>query len=153
MVMVADGRGSAMALDGASGVMKALRSYVLIIVLLVCSGCAEQDWGPLAVVSGDTASSSDVGLGGIVRIADDCTIVESDSRFRTTLVWPSRSTEWDANTQTIRLRQPDGDVAIVDGDHFSFGGSDEVSGAIRWVAEPGEHCPKARFIVGYATRS
>jgi heat shock protein HslJ len=109
-------------------------------------------WGPLAVIEDDAAGGLDAAGGtGRVVIGDDCVFLRSPNGPRTTLIWRSGQTEWDAARRQIVFRDPDlGRISLAHGDRISLGGAALGEGpytAPVWLARPDETCPVSAWVV------
>lgn len=142
---------------------------VLAVVLGAVASCGDSqnsssdddaDWGPLAVARGD-ASGSEALIEGILRLDDQCVTIESNGG-RVLVVWPSNSTQWDsdANTITYSATDDESEVILRDGDTMSVGGGGwaagesegdpaDWAGSTEWVNEPADEClTEVRFFLG-----
>ena len=91
---------------------------------------------------------------GVLRLTDQCALLEPDTGDLILLAWPVNETAWRAETGTVVYRRPSGDVVEVrDGDAVVLTGSGEVFsgpeaiGTIQdwiarldWVATPDDTC-------------
>lgn len=120
------------------------------------SSTTSEEWGPLAVsrhpTGGDTALTS-----GVLRVSDQCVVLELPDGGVALVVWPGSQTEWDAADGRIRFHKPDGSVTeLRDGQQVSLAGSgtlfdgdqpaeatsrDVWMASIDWAAEPDPDCP------------
>jgi hypothetical protein len=143
-----------------------LGGVISVVALGAVASCgdstptADEDWGPLAVARGD-ASGQEAGLEGTLRIDDKCVTVETGGE-RLLVVWPSDSTKWDADAETITYEATDdgSEVLLRSGDEVRIGGGGwaagedegdpaEWAGTTEWVNEPAEEClTDTRFFLG-----
>jgi len=117
-------------------------------------------WGSLAVV--DRAPNREEALlTGILDIGEDCVTLLSGNRV-VPLIWPSRGTSWDPETQVITYDSGQGAAALSDGDEVAFAGGfsgqrvearDWIASVDDWVSEPDPSCVDggARWFVGALT--
>jgi hypothetical protein len=108
-------------------------------------------WGPLAVMNMN--GGMDALTTGVLRITDDCVVLETAGGESELLVWPADRARWDAATRSIGFTNPDGSQSTLrDGEAVSFGGGGDstaeggVSGAewaasLDWVSPPHPNCP------------
>jgi hypothetical protein len=113
---------------------------------------ASDAWGPLAVKDGPP-NGDFARMPGVLRLTDQCAMLEPDTGDLILLAWPVNETAWRPESGTVVYRRPSGDVVEVrDGDAVVLGGSGEVfSGPealgtiedwiarLDWVATPGRH--------------
>lgn len=147
--------------DERAGVPACLRpgSIALVSPLTILDSQEVGDLGPLAVTTvamgGDDALTT-----GVVRITDECVVLETSDGGSTLLVWSSEQASWDPQERQILFRNRGGEVIVLrDGDEVGFGGSgralsrDEASPeewdgltwddwlpTIDWVAAPDPTC-------------
>ena len=103
----------------------------LLVVVAVAPACVTPGgedttaWGPLAVVNqppnGDFARTE-----GVVRLTDECAMLEVPNGDVLLLVWPADATTWQAESETILYRGFGGGVVEVgDGQEVVLSGSGE----------------------------
>jgi hypothetical protein len=118
------------------------------------------EWGPLAVsrfpMGGDAALIS-----GVLRVADRCVVLETESGDRALLVWSADFARWDDERNQIVFRNPDGQlIELRDGQSVSLGGSgvlfsdgdgdpdvttrEEWIATVDWAAVPDTSCTADR---------
>jgi hypothetical protein len=124
-----------------------------VVLILVIGGLAfavwgrgaiTDEWGPMAVsrerVGGDFARTE-----GVLRISDQCVVLESGGRDGTSdiLVWWRDQVRWDPDERRILFQKRDGNVIqLRDGQYVSAGGSGGRNvAAFDWAAEPDRNCP------------
>jgi len=115
-------------------------------------------WGPLAVVDDPAIGGLDAAMEpGTLVIGERCVYLQgSDPGSRTTLVWRSGQTQWDAKRHQIVYHNPDlGLIRLSDGDRIIPGGygvgtadrPDNVEVPIGpWISQPDASCPAERWV-------
>lgn len=147
--------------DGQAGVPACRRpeSMALMGPLTITDVAEVDEWGPLAVTSGPR--NGDLALAtGVIRISDECVVLESAGEGSTLLVWSSEQASWDPQERQVLVRTRAGEViGFRDGDQVGFGGSgralsmdesspeewdgltwDDWLPTIDWVAAPDPTC-------------
>jgi hypothetical protein len=110
-------------------------------------------WGPLAVAEPVDGIGEALAT-GMLRINDDCVLIELGAGATALLVWPADRTEWNSTESAVTLRNLDGSqVTLGDGDRVALGGGgdsvQEGLGDVEWVAPPAAACQfDARWFVG-----
>ena len=94
-------------------------------------------------------------LPGVLRLTDQCAMLEAATGDSVLLAWPATETTWQPETKTVVYRRPSGELAEArDGDAVVLTGSGEVfSGPesegltveawidrLDWVAPPDQDC-------------
>lgn len=143
------------------------QSAFVLAFVATCAACtsspasptphSNDGWGPLAVVNappnGDSAR-----MPGVLRVTDQCVMLEPDVGDMILLAWPVNETAWRPETESVVYRRAAGDVIEVrDGDAVVLGGSGEVfSGPealgtveewiarLDWIATPDDTCRSDR---------
>jgi hypothetical protein len=115
---------------------------------------ASDAWGPLAVKDGPP-NGDFARMPGVLRLTDQCAMLELATGDLVLLAWPVNETAWRPETETVVYRRPSGDaVEARDGDAVVLTGSGEVfSGPesegltvdawiarLDWVTAPDEDC-------------
>lgn len=119
---------------------------------------ASDPWGPLAVV--DAPPNGDFSrMPGVLRLTDQCAMLEADTGELVLLAWPVNETAWRPETESVDYQRPSGNpVQVHDGDAMVLTGSGEVfSGPesegltveawidrLDWIAAPDEDCTADR---------
>jgi len=107
-----------------------------------------RDWGPLAVID-EEAELFAAALGGTgrLRIGERCvTLVPTDGRPETTIIWRDSQASWDPAGRIVFEDVLLGrTLELRDGSRIEIGGAGSVRSP--WLAPPHESCPSDRFVV------
>ena len=103
----------------------------------------EPSLGPLALARGENGDAALTT--GVLRLTNDCAILEYRTGQRITLIWPAARTKWNVASNAVIHRNTDGTVfTLLDGDQVSFGGSGTTGDVLKrmnWVQPPDPRCP------------
>ena len=109
------------------------------------SACGGADFGPLAIVPGDSqAFEGELHL-GVVRITDACVTLIGAS-VELTMVWPEDATRWSRSSASVTYEGIDNTATIRGGDRVEVGGVSEGRPK-SWVNAPDESCPHSYLFV------
>jgi hypothetical protein len=143
------------------GIAQLALALAVVAVGAACTGPGPESptqeagdaWGPLAVKDGPP-NGDFVRMPGVLRLTDQCAMLELATGELVLLAWPVNETAWRPETETVVYRRPSGDaVEARDGDAVVLTGSGEVfsgpeaSGTLGdwiarldWVTPPDEDC-------------
>ena len=142
------------------GIVQRALALVFVAVGAACTSpaspthVASDPWGPLAVV--DAPPNGDFArMPGVLRLTDNCAMLELATGDLVLLAWPVNETEWRPETETVVYQRRSGDlVEVRDGEAMVLGGSGEVFfgpesegltveawiARLDWVVAPDEDC-------------